>query len=242
MDFVNTFLYIGLPYTAIVLFLVGTIYRYKTTAFQYSSLSSQFLEGRRLFWGSVPFHWGLIILFFGHLAAFLIPDTVLAWNSEPVRLMILEFASFIFGLTVLAGLVILFTRRLSNQRLRDVTSPMDITVEVILLAQVVLGLITAYSYRWGSSWFASTLSPYLQSIFILQPEITAVSTLPLVPKLHVVLAFVILALIPFTRLVHILVVPLHYLKRPYQRVMWNWDRKEIREVGKRWTQKPPTNN
>ena len=69
---------IALPYAALVVFLVGTIYRYKATKFRYSSLSSQFLEGRQLFWGSVPFHWGILVLFFGHLAAFLVPRGVIA--------------------------------------------------------------------------------------------------------------------------------------------------------------------
>ena len=44
MELLDQFLLIGLPYTVIVTFLVGTIYRYKATKFSYSSLSSQFLK------------------------------------------------------------------------------------------------------------------------------------------------------------------------------------------------------
>ncbi|MCB0713741.1 MAG: respiratory nitrate reductase subunit gamma [Ignavibacteriae bacterium] len=239
--FLDNFLFIGLPYIAIIIFIVGTVYRYRATKFNYSSLSSQFLEGKKLFWGSVPFHWGIIALFFGHLIAFLIPRGVLAWNSHPLRLLVIEVGAFIFGLTVLFGLSMLIYRRLTNQRLSRVTSPMDWTVEGLLLLQVILGLWVAYEFRWGSSWFAATLTPYLRSLFILQPEITAVSAMPLVVKLHIAFAFVIFAMIPFSRLVHVLVYPLHYLWRPYQRVLWNWDKSRIRHPDTQWTKESPRN-
>ncbi|MDH5597957.1 MAG: respiratory nitrate reductase subunit gamma, partial [Cyclobacteriaceae bacterium] len=87
-----------LPYLATVLFLVGTIMRYRESGFKVSSLSSQFLEGRTLFWGTQPFHWGILVLFFGHLIAFLFPDTIIAWNQLTIRLLILEASAFAFGL------------------------------------------------------------------------------------------------------------------------------------------------
>jgi len=48
--------------------------------------------------------------------------------------------------------------------------------------------------------------------------------------------------LPFTRLVHFLVAPLHYIGRPYQRVIWNWDRKKIRDPETRWSPTRPKNN
>ena len=90
MNAFNNIFFIALPYAALLMFLVGTIYRYKATKFKFSTLSSQFLETRKLFWGSVPFHWGILFLFFGHLTAFLFPRYILLWNQIPVRLAILE--------------------------------------------------------------------------------------------------------------------------------------------------------
>lgn len=242
MQFLDQFLLVGLPYTALIIFLVGTIYRYRVTKFSYSSLSSQFLEGRQLFWGSVPFHWGILLLFFGHLLAFLIPGSVLAFNSEPLRLLILEVTAFMCAVMVFWGLLVLFVRRLTNPRLKYVNTRMDLFIEVLLLIEVALGIVVALTYRWGSSWFAAVLTPYLRSIFVLQPDITAVRALPWVIKLHIVGAFLIFLMIPFTRLVHILVVPLHYLWRPYQRVMWYWPRKQVRDPQAPWTFTKPENN
>lgn len=242
MNLYNNFFFIALPYIALAVFLIGTIYKYNTIRFKYSSLSSQFLETRRLYWGSLPFHWGIIVLFFGHLIAFLFPKSILVWNQMPVRLLILEITAFVFGLLTLTGLVNLFYRRITNTRIRKVTNYMDIILEILLLAQIFLGLWVAYGYRWGSSWFAVILSPYLTSIFTLNPQIDAIIMLPLVVQLHIILAFIIVMIIPTTRLVHLLVFPLNYLWRPYQKVIWNWDRKKIRSPKTDWTIHQPRNN
>ena len=226
------FFFAALPYVAFILFLVGTITRYRATGFKVSSLSSQFLEGKSLFWGSQPFHWGLMFLFFGHLIGFLFPSSVIAFNGDPVRLMIIEITAFGFGLMVLFGLVMLIIRRFSKARIKIVTTKMDYVVYAILITQVVSGLWIAYFSRWGSSWFASTLSPYLKSVFVLDPQIDAIAAMPLHIQIHVVSAFVMIGIIPFTRFVHFLVYPIQYVWRSYQQVIWNWDRKTIRKPNK----------
>ncbi|HEX9135767.1 MAG TPA: respiratory nitrate reductase subunit gamma, partial [Nitrospirota bacterium] len=60
---------------------------------------------------------------------------------------------------------------------------------------------------WGSSWYAGVAAPYLWSILALSPDVALISNLPFLVQFHVVGAFVILALLPFTRLVHILSLP-----------------------------------
>jgi len=242
MNFYNNFFFIALPYIAIIIFVIGTIYRYRETKFKYSSISSQFFETRMLFWGSVPFHYGIIFLFFGHLTAFLIPRYVLLWNQQPLRLAILEITAFVAAILTFLGLINLFYRRLTNPRVRKVTNYADIILEILLLTEIFLGLWVAYSYRWGSTWFAVVISPYLKSIFELNPKTDAIVMLPLVVQLHIIFAFLILLIIPFTRLVHLLVFPLSYLWRPYQKVIWNWDRKKIRSPKTDWTIHKPTNN
>ena len=238
----NNFLFIALPYAAIAVFVVGTIFKYRSLKFQYSSLSSQFLEGTRLFWGIIPFHWGILVLILGHLTAFLIPRGILAWNAHPVRLLVLEATALAFAVSAFAGLVALIHRRLTNDRLKVVTNRMDLFIELLLLVEVLLGCWIAIGYRWGSSWFAAGMTPYLWSIVRLDPQIAAVSAMPWIIKLHVVGAFLILFIFPFTRLVHFLVAPFHYLWRPYQRVIWNWDRRTVRRPESAWNQHPPRNN
>lgn len=242
MNALNSFLFVAFPYVAVVTFVVGVLYRWRRKGYTVSSLSSQFLEGKTLFWGTIPFHIGILVVLIGHLTAFLLPQATLAWNSQPVRLVILEGTAFVFGLTVLVGLSALLWRRVTSARIRAVTTPMDVVIELLLLAQVVLGCWVALGFRWGSSWFASDLTPYLWSLVRFSPETGAVFALPWVIKLHVVGAFAIVFMVPFTRLAHVVVAPLNYLLRPYQQVIWNWDRKAVRDPSTRWSPAPPKAN
>lgn len=242
MNMLNNFFFIAFPYIALIVFFIGSVYRYRSKKYSFSSLSSQFLETKKLYWGSLPFHWGIIIIFFGHLTAFLFPEFILRWNQQTVRLAILEITAFVFGISTLLGLINLFYRRISNQKIRVVSSYMDIILEILLLLQVVSGLWVAYNFRWGSSWFATILTPYLYSIFILEPKTDAVFALPVMAQLHIINGFLIILIIPFTRLVHFLVFPLNYLWRPFQQVIWNWDRKKIRDRNSKWTIYKPKNN
>ena len=214
-------LYGVFPYVAVTVVVVGTIWRYFSDRFSYTSLSSQFLENRQLFWGSVPWHYGILVILLGHLVAFLIPRSVLAWNGEPWRLYVLEASALAFGFLTLWGLAALIFRRFSSARIRVVTSPMDVVLLLALLIQVVAGLWVAIFFRWGSSWYAAFAVPYLKSLFVLSPDVALISNLPFMAQVHIVGAFVLLLLLPFTRLVHFLSFPLAYLWRPYQVVIWN---------------------
>ncbi|MDP2337500.1 MAG: respiratory nitrate reductase subunit gamma [Bacteroidota bacterium] len=223
------FFFILLPYLAVISLIFGSIYRYRFHGFQVSSLSSQLLENNLLFFGSRPFHWGVIVLFFGHLTAFLIPSAVLAWNEKPIRLYILEITAFAFGIISIIGLTVLVVRRIRTKRLRMVTTKMDVFVYLILAVQIITGLYIAYFFRWGSSWFSLVLTPYLRSIFTFSPDATTVIALPIMVRIHVISAFVLIGMIPYTRFIHFLVYPFPYLWREKQLVIWN-KRKNVKTV------------
>ncbi len=227
----DNFFFIILPYAAVTLAIVVSVQRYFKRNFTYSSLSSQFLEGDELFYGSVPWHIGILIVLTGHVIGFAIPRQVLWWNGVPARLYVLETTGLLFGLLAFVGIVSLIVRRLTSARIRAVTSKMDVVVLLVLLVQVALGVYIALFYRWGSSWYATSAVPYLRSLFVLQPDLKMIAPLPMAVKAHIVNAFVFLAILPFSRLVHMLVVPVHYLWRPYQVVIWNWDRRRNRRYG-----------
>jgi len=184
MNSLDGFFFSAYPYLAIGVFLVGATYRYRENGYKVTSLSAQFLEGKQGFWGTVPLHWGILMVFLGHLAAFLAPESVLDWNSDPARLILHEGLGFTFAVAIVVGLVGLIIRRLTNPRLKVVTTRMDLFVEFFLLTQVLLGCWIALGYRWGSSWFAADLSPYLWSILKLNPQPEAVVAMPLVIKAH----------------------------------------------------------
>ncbi len=209
------------PYLALITFFLGTIQRYRAQAFSYSSLSSQFLENKRHFWGMVPLHYGILVVLGGHVVAFMFPREVLAWNGHPIRLYILEISALVFGLLTLLGLVMALVRRLVYRKIRTVTSLADIVLYALLLVQVGSGVYVAVMCSWGSSWFAASATPYLWSIVTLDPDISYVLAMPFAVKLHIVNAFLVIGFFPFTRLVHVLVIPNPYLWRKPQVVRWN---------------------
>ena len=217
---VDNFLFGILPYIVIVIAVGGLIWRYLTNQFSYSSVSSQFLEYRQLFWGSVPWHYGIIAVVIGHLIGIFLPSSVIAFNQVPLRLYILEGAAFALGLLALAGLFFLLLRRTTNPRVRVVTSGMDLVLLLLVLFQVITGDVIAIFYRWGTAWFVYTAAPYFLSLAKFSPEVGYMASLPLLVKVHAVNTAVLLAIAPFTRMVHMMTIPVAYLWRPYQVVMW----------------------
>lgn len=211
-----------LPYIALALFFIGTIARYRdrATRFGFSSLSSQFLENRQHFWGLVPFHYGIIAVLLGHLVAFLVPRQVLLWNSQPLRLYILEVSALAFGILTVIGLAAAVARRIRVTALLRVTNRRDWLVLILLLTQGVSGVLVAMTYRWGSSWYAAAAAPYLWSVFTFRPDVAVVGAMPWLVKLHIINAWLLVALAPFSRLIHVLVAPLPYLWRRPQVVRW----------------------
>ncbi len=223
---VDIVLFAAFPYVAVVLAVVVAIYRYSSDRYSYSSFSSQFLENRTLFWGSVPWHFGIITILLAHLAALLFPGVWAGLIADPSRLYVLEVIGLALALAATAALVLLFIRRLFNRRIFVVSSTMDWVLLLVLVTQMALGFWVALFFRWGSDWYLHTAVPWLQSLATLDPETQFVTSLPWVVKLHMLGGFVIIALFPFTRLVHIVTFPVTYLWRPYQVVIWNRRRTE----------------
>jgi len=216
----NQLFFVIFPYISLTLFIAVTAYRSIFRPFTVSSLSSQLLERKKLYWGSVPFHYGVVLILLMHLLALLFPEGLRLWNAVPIRLYLLEFSGFVLGLWSLAGLVILVWRRISDARIRVVTSWVDILVLLLTLVSVLSGVLTAAGHRWGSTWFTGIFTPYVWSILSLQPRPELVAPLPWMIQLHVVNLFVLLAVFPFSRLIHIITWPLGYLFRPWQIVVW----------------------
>ena len=219
----HEFLFGVLPYVVAVVAVIGVIARWRTAPFTVSSLSSQLLESRKLYWGSISFHWGLTIILLGHLLALIVPRGFELWNGEPLRLYLLEFTGFALGLWAGFGVVVLIIRRLTTPRVRRVTTPMDTVVLLVIAVQIGTGLWTAIAYRWGSYWGTGLMVPYVRSLLRLSPDVSYVEPLPWMIKLHVLSFFAFLAIFPFTRLVHMITLPLQYFFRPWQKVVANRD-------------------
>lgn len=217
----DTIFFVIFPYISLTIAIVVTIYRSIYRPFTLSSNSSQLLERKKLYWGSVSFHYGIVLVLLGHLFALLLPRGLLLWNSVPIRLYVLELTGLALGIWALVGLLILLWRRLSEKRVRVITTPMDLVVLLLVIVSTLTGVLVATLYRFGTSWFTVIFTPYLISLFTFQPMVSLVAPLPWLIKLHVINFFILLAVFPFSRLIHIITYPVGYLIRPWQIVIWN---------------------
>lgn len=217
----NSILFGAMPYVLVTIAVVGAIWRFTTNKYSWSSQSSQFLENKTLFFGSFPWHYGIVTLLVGHIVGLFIPKGFLLWNSVPVRLYILELTALSLGFLALFGLLALIYRRLTNTRVKALTSSWDVLILIVLLIQVLTGIGNAVLYRWGSNWYAASAVPWMWSIIKFQPNVDYVANLPLITKVHIFNALIFIGLIPFSRLAHFVVInPYKYLVRPYQVVRW----------------------
>jgi nitrate reductase gamma subunit len=225
---IETFLFGVFPYLALVFAVGGGIYRYVKDPFSYSSLSSELLEKRWLFWGSVAWHFGIIPVLLAHLAAGLFPAQAAAVHANGLATFFLETIGLALGILAAFGVLILAVRRVVRPEAAAVTTPMDALVLAALAVQVTAGVVLSVRYRWGSIWYLDTASPWFWSLVRLKPDFSAIHPLPGLVRFHMFNGFVIIALFPVSRLVHLVSVPVSYLWRPFQVVIWNRRRRPDR--------------
>ncbi len=219
----DLFLFAAFPYLAVAVAVGGAVYRRRAMPQTVNARSSQLLEGRLLFWGSVPWHHAILAVLAAHLGATLFPGTWARLLGSPARLFALEVTGLALGGLAVLGLAVLLVRR---ARLPRATTAMDWVVLLALGVQAASGVYVAFALRWGSAWYLDTAAPWLASLARLSPQVDRMAVLPGVVKLHAVNAFVLLALLPLSRLVHVTTIPLGHLWRPPQVVVWRRAMKE----------------
>lgn len=228
----DNFLFIAFPYVAVILAVGYGIYRNARVRFTYSTLSSQLLENRKLFWGSIPWHYGITFVLLAHLIPFIFPGFFRFVLSDPTRLVIFELIGLAFSFATAFGLIVLIVRRLPGiSRAQAVTSWMDAFILLLFAEQIASGIGIALSDRWGSLWFLGSVVPWLRSLVLLHPDISRVIVLPYYIRVHILFGFLLILVFPFTRLVHIFTIPLEYLRRPYQKVVWYRDPRRRAKAG-----------
>ncbi|OXT02078.1 respiratory nitrate reductase subunit gamma [Notoacmeibacter marinus] len=215
-----------MPYVALTVLIIGSIARYERDPFTWKSSSSQLLRRKQLVWGSILFHVGILVVFFGHLIGLFTPIWVLDLLGVPYGLK-QWFAVLLggaFGIVSLIGATMLLHRRLIDPRIRATSSFADILILVLIWIQLFVGLgtiILTMEHMDGGEMVR--FMTWSQSVVTLELNAwTDVVSVHWLYKFHILLGLVIVALFPFTRLVHIwsgLAVPFRYLLRPgYQLV------------------------
>jgi nitrate reductase gamma subunit len=221
--FLHNFVYGIYPYIALAVLMIGTVIRYDREPYTWRSGSSQLLRRKQLVLGSVLFHVGVIIIFFGHLVGLLTPIELFDWMgvSHPFKQITAISVGGVAGVTALIGATILLHRRLTDPRIRGTSTYGDILVLVLLWLQLVLGLgsiIASLEHMDGAEMVR--FMAWAQAIFTLDFDAARyVEGAHWIYQLHIFLGLTIFLIFPFTRLVHMLSAPVRYLWRPGYQVV-----------------------
>lgn len=219
MSLLDQFLWVIFPYLCLVVFIVGHIFRYRTDQFSWTAKSSEFVEKKHLKWGSLMFHLGILPVIGGHIVGLGVPKDwmeSLGVNEHMYHIGATYIGGF-FGFLTLGGMLILTARRLTIKNVRRLSSASDIIVNLVLLLIVIMGMYSTlvtnavepdFDYR-------TTISVWFRDLFILSPDASVMTDVPLSFKMHILTAFFIFGMWPFTRLVHVWSVPLNYVGRSY---------------------------
>jgi len=104
-------------------------------------------------------------------------------------------------------------RRITIPQVKAISTPDDYIILLFLIFIAVVGLYqSAVEQIFGISY---SVGPWIASIFKLQPDVSAIAGAPLVNKLHIIVALLFFAYLPFTKLVHIFSYPFGYITRPF---------------------------
>jgi len=220
MNFWSQFWWVIFPYLMLATFVVGHIYRYNTDQYGWTAKSSEFLEKEKLKWGSILFHYGLLLVFGGHVVGLLVPKELIAalGISDELYHTFAMFAGGTSGLITLTGLLILLFRRVNVKRVRVTSSISDFVIAGLLLIVVGLGVYNSLTFNFlspASSDYRETIAPWLRGLIVFRPDASLMEGVPISRQLHTLAAFGILGIWPFTRLVHVWSVPYEYLQRSY---------------------------
>lgn len=222
-EFVNTLLFGIYPYVALVVLAVGSAIRYDREPYTWRSGSSQLLRRRQLMWGSVLFHVGVLLIFAGHLVGLLTP--LWFWDllgvTHGVKQIIAISLGGVAGAMGIVGATLLLHRRFFDPRVRKASSFADNLIIFLLWLQLALGLGTIrVSMQHLDGEEMVKFMNWAQGIFTFNPAAASyVADADLVFKLHITLGLTIFVLFPFSRLVHMLSVPVRYLWRPGYQVV-----------------------
>lgn len=213
------FFWMILPYMVLTVFTLGIVYRYRTDKFGWTSKSSEFLEKRYLKWGSIFFHWGIFGVLGGHIVGLLIPIEVhhrLGITDEMYHAGALWGGGAV-GFMCFLGVFILAFRRLFSRKIRKTSALSDIVVILLLNFIVFMGLFSTISngFRIPHFEYRTSIAPWIRNVLVFRANPSLMMGIPLAFKIHIVSAFLLFALTPFSRLVHMFSFPIQYLWRSY---------------------------
>ena len=212
-EYLNNFFLGYLPYVALTVLATGLIYRTIRRNNTIQASSSQFISNdKSLRWGSTLFHYAILLVLLGHILGLLTPEWLYNWfiTNETKRLLAILMGS-LSGAAAVVGITLLVVRRFRNKSVWATSKIQDYVIVVLLLVQISLGLWCTYITTQSSLEDYMAMEYWAQGIFIFEPDSWKyIADADLIYKLHIVNGFLIFIIFPFTKLMHMIMVPVLY--------------------------------
>ncbi|MFN3805052.1 MAG: respiratory nitrate reductase subunit gamma [Pyrobaculum sp.] len=236
---VEVFLFGAFPYISLLLFVGGVLWRFGrwvsakdvTGLYSVAVMSYRWGFGSRLsevlkrvfvlytlstsdrlvLVGSFLFHWGIWIALLGHLSM-VVPPYQFGISKELHKAIAL-YVGGAAGAAAMFGVLALLIRRLMRPDVRRLSFLDDWFALILLAAIVILGNIQTFVIHPN---YMETVSPWLQNVLSgrVAEAVGYMAEADVVTKLHVTLAMVFIAYVPFGKMMH----PFSFLAMP---TLWN---------------------
>lgn len=213
------------PYIVLVVFVTGSIMRYRSHQETWNVRSTQFLSRRGMGFANNLFHITIILLLFSHLfglltakwiySAFITPETK-QWLAMTI--------GGTTGFLCFISMTFLVYRRFTDSRVLMVQPKMDNCILLLIYFTLFTGLLTitvSAEHPKGKAMVA--LSNWAQHIATFRGTVVGVSGVDnaadfiynhsILFKAHILCGLTIFLLFPFSSLIHIFSVPIRYLFR-----------------------------
>ena len=220
LNWLQIFLFGVYPYVALTIAIIGTWVRFDLSQYSWKTGSSQMLRTKNMRLASNLFHVGIIVVLLGHLFGMLTPHFLYdRFISAGHKQILAVVVGGIAGVFCWFGLVMLMWRRFTDDRISNTSSFSDKLVLVLLFIQLNLGLLSIFtSVKHLDGYTMMNLAGWAQDITVLRPWQAAarIEQTDLIYQLHMALGITLIAIFPFTRLIHIISAPIWYFGRRYQ--------------------------
>ena len=221
----DSFLFIVLPYLAVLIFVVGMVYKIrrwaKTPMPGAITLFPAPEPGAGLFWGVIKesflfpglfrgdkpfwsmawlFHASLALIIIGHLRVFtgLIDSMLMSWGmtAEGINRMS-AVSGGAAGIIIMATVILLILRRLSIKRVREISQPSDYIALILILAI----LITGNLMRFGAHFDLTQTHLFFSGLLAFSTTGLAVPQNNMF-QIHFLLVQLLVMYIPFSKILH----------------------------------------
>ena len=199
------------------IFILGHIWRWRYDRFGWTDEWVMLFKPRYVRWSIVLYHACALAVIGGHVVGIIVPREVSAavGVTESVYRALAITLGGVFGIGVLVGVGGLLYRRTLIAAIVKNNQPLDLLTLTLIGVVALLGMVETLGVNllFGGYDYRSTVAVWFRDLFLLSPQPSLMTGVPLPYQLHAIAAWLLYAIWPFGRLVHVWQLPFWAARR-----------------------------